>query len=138
MKVLADGRIKLDANERRIGNFVLRDERTHIKFSDINQVFTHRAHKGTPVGMFLAGCFDDAEKHKGLANWLAVIFAAFSTVPDVEFLTAVYEASKACMERHPEAYGMPASAGTEEENARVEREMKEMQEFEKDAAELAG
>lgn len=128
-----NGKIKLDPNERRIGNFVIRDEVDHIKVMDIGQIFTHRASKRTPVGAFLKEAFDDlsdGQTHDGIAKWLSVIFTVFSTIPDVEFLVDVFNASKACMERHPEAYGMPATAGTEDENAEVETEMKEMTEFE--------
>ena len=127
------GKIKLDPNERRVGNFVLRDEESHVKVMDINQIFTHRASKRTPVGAFLKHAFDDladGQTHDGIARWLAVIFTVFSTIPDVEFLSGVFDASKACMERHPEAYGMPATAGTDAENEQAETEMKEMAEFE--------
>lgn len=131
---LRDGKVRLDRCERRIGNFVIRDEETHVKVMDINQVFTHRASKRTPVGAFLKACFDslDTEEStgKGLGNWLAVIFTAFSVVPDVEWLTAVMEASEACMRRHPEAYGLQPGDGTDGENEEAAREVREMAEFE--------
>lgn len=134
MKV-RNGKLRLDPNEKRVGNFVLRDEAAHVKVMDINQVFTHRASKRTPVGLFLKDAFDaldDGQTHDGISKWLAVIFTVFSTIPDVEFLSDVFDASRACMERHPEAYGMPVEAGTDEENAEAEAEMKEMAEFEED------
>lgn len=135
-----NGRIKLDPGEKRIGNFIVKEEKEHMKVMDIGQVFTHRAGRRTPVGMFLKAAFDDlsdGKTHAGVGNWLAVMFAAFATVPDAEFLTDVYAASEACMRRHPEAYGMPKDAGTERENAEAEREMREMMEFERDVRDLA-
>ena len=131
---IRNGKLKLDANEKRIGNFIVRDENEHVKVSDLNQLFTHRTSKRTPVGMFLKQCFDglasDESTGKGLGNWLAVIFTAFSVVPDVEWLEAVMAASEACMKRHPEAYGYPAGEPTEQEDAAAAQEVKEMMEFE--------
>ena len=136
---IKNGKAKLDACERRIGNFIIRDENEHVKVSDLNQLFTHRASKRTPVGMFLKQCFDGLVSNestgKGLGNWLAVIFTAFSVVPDVEWLEAVMAASEACMKRHPEAYGYPADA-TEQEDAAAAQEVKEMMEFEEQVKQM--
>lgn len=132
---IKNGKIKLDPTERRVGNFIIKDEPEHVKVMDINQIFTHRASKRTSVGLFLKQSFDalsDWDVHNGLRNWFAVLFTAFSTIPDMEFLESVMGACKACMERHPEAYGMPPGEGTEEENAQAEAGMKEMMDFEND------
>ena len=137
---IKNGKVKLDACERRVGNFIIRDENEHVKVSDLNQLFTHRASKRTPIGMFLKQCFDalasDESTGKGLGNWLAVIFTAFSVVPDPEWLTDVYSASEACMKRHPEAYGYPAGEPTEEEDAAAVQEVKEMMEFEEQVKQM--
>lgn len=134
MRILKDNKLRLDKNERRIGNFVIKNEKSHVKVMDINQVFTHRADKRVPIGMFLAQCYEALEKDestgRGLGNWLAVIFTAFSVVPDVEWLNAVMSASEACMKRHPEAYGMPKDEPTQEEDERAAAEVKEMTELE--------
>lgn len=140
MKVLKDNKLRLDKNERRIGNFVIRDEDHHIKVMDINQLFTHRASKQTPVGLFLKQAFDDLtagdeRTGRGLGNWLAVIFTAFSVVPDVEWLNAAMDASEACMKRHPEAYGMRPD-GTDAENDEAAREVQEMMRFEEEVKNL--
>lgn len=136
---IRNGKLKLDANEKRIGNFIIRDENEHVKVSDLNQVFTHRADKRTPIGLFLKQCYDklgtDESTGKGLGNWLAVIFTAFSVVPDPEWLTEVYNASESCMKRHPEAYGYPADA-TEHEDAAAAQEVKEMMEFEEQVKQM--
>lgn len=136
MRVLKNNKLRLDKCERRVGNFVIRNEENHVKVMDIGQIFTHRADKRTPVGQFLAQCYErlasDESTGRGLGNWLAVIFTAFSVVPDVQWLEEVMTASEACMKRHPDAYGMPAAPGTDEENAEAEAEMKEMMAFEED------
>ena len=137
---IKNGKIRLDPCEKRIGNFIVKEEKEHMKVMDIGQVFTHRAGKRTPVGMFLKASFDDLSDentHAGVGNWLAVMFAAFATVPDADFLTDVYSASEACMMRHPDAYGMPEGAGTEPENELAEKEEREMMEFERNVRDLA-
>ena len=135
MKVTKDNRLKLDSNERRIGNFVIRDEESHMKVMDINQIFTHRASKRTPVGAFLKGSYDALAKDEitgiGLKNWLSAIFTVFSVVPDKEFLENVVEQSKACMLRHPDAYGLTPD-GTDAEHDEAAKEVKEMVEFEEE------
>lgn len=140
MKVLKDNKLKLDKNERRVGNFIVRNDETHMKVTDINQVFSHRADKRTPVGMFIEECYlaltKDESTGKGLANWLAVIFTAFSVIPDVDFLNQVMEASTKCMERHPEAYGLPDQNITDEEDAKIIQEERELAEFEEQVKQM--
>ena len=137
---MKDNKLRLDRNERRVGNFVIRDEAEHVKVMDINQIFTHRASKRTPVGLFLKQTFDalesDESTGRGLGNWLAVIFTAFSVVPDIEWLNAVMEASEACMKRHPEAYGESKLDGTDEEHDAAAQEVKEMMQFEEEVRNL--
>lgn len=137
---IKNGKVKLDPNEKRVGNFVIKDESEHVKVMDIGGVFTHRASKRTPVGLFIKGAFDDLsdrQTHEGLAHWFAVLFTLFSVVPDPEFLTAAFEAARSCIERHPEAYGEVASPGDDAENARVEEEMREVMQFEQEVGGLA-
>ena len=140
MRILKDNKLRLDKNERRIGNFVIRDEDHHVKVMDINQVFTHRADKRTPVGLFLKGCFDaldsDESTGRGLGNWLAVIFTAFSVVPDVQWLDEVMNASEACMRRHPEAYGLPDQDVSDERDAEIIQEERELSQFEEEVRNL--
>lgn len=131
-----NGKLKLDAGEKRVGNFVVKDEATHMKVMDINQVFTHRADKRTPIGQFLSQCFEvlgtDESTGKGLGNWLAVVFTAFSAVPDVQFLEEVMKASTDCMERHPEAYGAPAEPVSDEEDQKIIEEERDLAQFVED------
>lgn len=138
MKVLKD-KIKLDANEQRVGNFVIRDEESHMKVMDINSLFTHRAAKGVPVGMFLKQLYDGIKgggsDGNGLHNWLAVIFAVFSCIPDQEYLENIFKETEACMKRHPDCYGVKLD-GTDEEDAAAVREVKEMMDFEGEVNEM--
>lgn len=140
MKIRRDNTIKLDANEKRVGNFVVRLEKEHVKVSDINNVFSHRANVTTPVGQFIAGCYaaleTDESTGKGLANWLAVIFTAFSVVPDIQFLEEVMKASTDCMERHPEAYGLPKQDVSDEKDAEIIQEERELTEFEDEVRQM--
>lgn len=134
MKVDKDNKVKLARNERRLGNFVVKDETEHVKIMDIGQLFTHRASKNTPAGMFLKQCYDaltkDESTGRGLSNWIACLFTVFSVIPDVEFMEKIIDASRECMERHPEAYGYPATQPTDEEDARIIQEEKELRDFE--------
>lgn len=133
MKINADNTLKLARNERRVGNFVIKDEENHIKVMDIGSLFTHRASKSTLIGQYLKLAYDDLVKGGegvGIRNWIAVIFSAFSTVPDQEFLTNVYNESKACIERHPEVYGYPKERPSDDEDARIIEEERELKEFE--------
>lgn len=139
MKIKND-KLKLDPGERRLGNFIIKDEPHHVKVMDINQIFTHRADKRTPVGLFLSSCYEamtsDESTGKGLQNWMAVMFTAFSVVPDIEFLETVMKASTDCMERHPEAYGESKLDGTDEEHDAAAQEVKEMMQFEEEVKNL--
>lgn len=134
-----NGKVKLEAGEKRIGNFVVKLEKDHVKVSDINQVFTHRANVTTPVGTFMQHCYEamssDESTGKGLSNWLAVIFTAFSVVPDIQFLEEVMKASTDCMERHPAAYGLPEQNISDEEDAKVIQEERELAQFEQEVKE---
>lgn len=140
MKLDKDNKLKLAKNERRIGNFVIKNETNHVKVMDIGQLFTHRAAKSTPIGQYLGICYDALEKGDstglGLRNWLSVIFTAFSVIPDIEFLERVVAECEACLKRHPEVYGAPDGPGTDAQNAEAETEMKEMAEFEEDIKKL--
>lgn len=140
MKVNADNTLKLAKNERRIGNFVIKNEENHVKVMDINSIFTHRAAKTTPIGQYLAICYEALVKGEsdglGLKNWMTVIFTAFSTIPDQEFLEHVFEECRACMERHPEVYGVPKEPVSDEEDQRIIEDEKGLKEFEEEVRNL--
>lgn len=131
---IRNGKIKLDPGEKRTGNFIVKDEREHMKLSDLGGLFTHRFSKRTPIGAFLKDAFDDMagsdEGKKGIAAWISVLFTVCATVPDPQFMEGAFKCAEACMKRHPEAYGMPSSEGTDAENEQAAQEVKEMMEFE--------
>lgn len=128
---------KLEKGEIRIGNFFIKEESEHIKVTDLNAVFSFRVRKGIPVGMFIKQSVDAIRKgdegyEKGTGNYLAVLWALMSTIPDMEFLETAYNACEDCMKRHPEAYGLKKGEPTEEEQQEAEKEVKEMMEFEEE------
>lgn len=140
MKVLSDNTLKLSKNERRLGNFVIKNEENHVKIFDINEIFTYRARKNTAIGKFLEMFYEginDDSMSKGLKNYISVMFAVFSAVPDMEFLDDVYKASVSCMERHPDAYGYPKEKPTEKQDDAALEEVKGMTEFEEEVRKLS-
>lgn len=136
MRISQDGKIKLASNEKRLGNFIIKNEEHHVKVFDISQVFTYRVRKTTAVGKFLEMYYvnlaDGNDFATGLKNYITVLYAVHSTVPDLEFLNRIYEVSEACMKRHPEVYGIPAGEPTEEDDANALDEVKGMTEFEEE------
>lgn len=140
MRTTKDNKIRLDRDERRIGNFIVKNEKEHIKLSDINQTFTHRVAKRTAIGMFLEQSFDalasDESTGKGLANYIAVLWAVSCAVPDVEFLETVFKASEDCIGRHPEAYGVTETDPTPERDDEIVREQRELKEFEEEVKQM--
>lgn len=140
MRVNADNTLKLAKNERRLGNFVIKDEDNHVKVMDINQIFTHRASKSTPIGQYLKISYDalasGESDGRGLKNWLTVIFTAFSTIPDLTFLENVFKECEGCMMRHPEVYGSPKEPVSDERDAEIIQEEKELVQFEEEVRAL--
>lgn len=132
MKVTKDNKVKLAKNEKRLGNFVIKNEEEHVKITDINGIFSHRFRKSVPVGAFLEMTYKgvkDEETSKGLRNYIAVLYAVSSTVPDKQWLEDVYNASVECMERHPEVYGYPRGEVSDGEDAKILEEEKELSGF---------
>ena len=127
MKVLENGKIKLSADEKRNGNFVIKLEKEHVKIFDISQVFTFRVNRFIPIGQFLEAAYRDMgheDTHKGIGNYLAVLWTSQAVVPDSQYLEEVYNAAVAAMKRHPDAYGAPAGEVSDEEDAAILEEQK--------------
>jgi len=132
------GKLKLDSNEKRVGNFVLRKEADYMKICDISRVFIYSISRRKAVGLFLSQSYDsftDEHVSKGLESYIAVLFAVYSTVPDIDFLKECYASSESCINRHPEAYGRP-SVASEAADADAVESVKEMKELEEDAKKL--
>ena len=133
---IKNGKVKLEAGEIRLGNFFIKEEKEHLKVTDLNAVFSFRINKGIPVGLFLAQAVDAIRKgekdhERGIGSWIAVLWSVLCTVPDKEFLETAYLATEDCMKRHPEAYGMKGDA-SEEEQEKAEGEVREMMDFEEE------
>lgn len=138
---IKNGKAKLEAGEIRIGNYFIKEEKEHMKVMDLNSIFSFRINKNIPVGIFLSQAVEEIRKgdeshKKGIANWVAVLWTTMATVPDLEFLEAVYLCAEDCMKRHPEAYGMKGGEATEEEQTKAEEEYKEMMDFEEELKKL--
>lgn len=141
MKVSKTGKLRLDANERRIGNFVLRKDEEYMKVCDIGRIFIYSVRRDVPAGMFLAQCYDDfkdEETTKGIGNYIAVLWSLFATVPDVQFLEEVYGSCVSCMERHSDCYGVPPAQVSDEADAEALQAVREMTELEEEVRKAAG
>ena len=140
---IRNGKIKLDFNEKRIGNFILRSDADYIKICDLNRKFIYSVSKDVPVGMFLSQSYDDfkdEQTSKGIGNYIGVMWAFFSAVPDVQFLEEAYKSAVDCIERHPEAYGVirDDSDGADERAIDSVKEMKQLEEEMKQLKENEG
>lgn len=127
MKVSKNGKIRLDANEKRIGNFVLRRDDGYMKLCDVSRLFIYSVSVETPAGMYLAMSYDsfkDEETSRGIVNYIAVLWSLFATVPDVQFLGEVYGSCVSCMERHTDCYGIPSAPVSDEADAAILEEQK--------------
>ena len=138
---IKNGKAHLEKGEVRIGNFFVKEESEHVKVTDLNAVFSFRVRKAIPVGMFIYQSLEAIRKGedghtKGMGNYLAVLWALMSTVPDGEFLETAYLACEDCMKRHPEVYGLKAGEPTEEDEKKAEGEIKEMMQFEEEVKNL--
>lgn len=113
------GKIKLEDGEKRNGNFVVKKEKLHMKIFDISELFSYRVATHIPIGRFLEASYEDMaqeDTHKGIGNYIGVMWTVLATVPDVQFLTEIYEAAVACMKRNPGCYGLPDHELTQEEH----------------------
>ena len=121
MKKLKDS-IKLDRHEKRVGNIIVRDEKTHMKVSDLTGVVSWRLSAGIPAGDFCKLYYDSLPGDvyaKGFANYASAVLLLLTTVPDIGFLEDVCAAAKACIERHPDIYGYPSGEVSDAEDAEV-------------------
>ncbi len=135
---IKDGKIKLDTNEKRVGNFVIKSDNEYVKICDINRRFIYSVSVSTAAGLFLKSAYDDFKDEatsRGLTNYIAVLWSLFATVPDIDFLSEVFQSAKSAIERHPEVYGYPAKV-SEEDDAEAVKSVKEMKEFEKEVKEM--
>lgn len=133
MKVSKKGKVIVTGADRRVGNFVWSNYAETIAFSDINRTIQTKVNKRALVGQML----ENAIKQKNdtfLHNYAAMIYYLNGVVPDQQFMTEVIKAAEACLKRHPELYGMKEVS--DEEDARIVQEEKELKEFEEEVRNL--
>jgi hypothetical protein len=123
MKIV-NGKVKLDANDYRVGNFVFHDEEGHVKMMDIGGALSVRVSKAFAKGRML----DMAVKERSegfLTNVAATTYNFLCTIPDMEFFKAVNDACIACVNRHKDIYGLKDDV-TAEEDAEILKEEREL------------
>ena len=129
MKRLASGEVRLAKNERRIGNFLIKNEENHMKLTDLGGVMSFRALKRMPIGVWLYNLYQrkDNAADDTIKVFVSTIWSALSVVPDDEYIQHLLTGAKACLERHKEWYG--EKDVTDEEDAKIIQEEKELHEF---------
>ena len=105
MKTSKDGKLKLDKNERQIGNFVFKNEDEHIKICDINSQITHRVAKHLNIGRMLEMALKDKQDN-WLGNYAAMLWLFSNIVTDEQFFLDIDKACVDCVNRHKEFYGI--------------------------------
>lgn len=119
MKVTKEGNLKLAKNELRCGNFVYRNESTHIKIFDINSQITHRVGKHLNIGRMIEIAIK--EKNEGwLNNYAAMLWFFSNIVTDEQFFLDIDKACVDCVNRHKEFYGIDENIGVEKDNEILE------------------
>lgn len=134
------GKVKLEENEIRIGNFFVKKESQHIKLQDLNGVFSFRAHRRMAVGIWLENMWDrakggDESGLNTLKTFIATMWSVYSVVPDDEYVKDALDMAHAAFDRHPEWYGMKKDA-TDAEHDAAAAEVREVAEFEGDVRKM--
>lgn len=135
------GKVRLDANEVRVGNFFVRRDENEMKLTDLNGVFHHSVHRRMPIGIWLENLWARAMNGEGsaietLRVYISTMWSFFSVAPDDGFISDALAATRANFERHPDWYGAKVDA-TEAEDADAVKEVSEMKEFEGEMAKLS-
>lgn len=126
MKVSKNGRVSLEKGEVRVGNFFIKKEPEYIKIQDINAVFTHRIRRKTAVGIWCLNMLDQGEGgERSLIAYIGTLWSVFSPAPDDEYVKALLDAATACLNRHPDWYGIKPDV-TDEEDAAIIQEEREL------------
>ena len=131
------GKIKLDAKDTRIGNFVVSVEPEHIKIQDINSVYIIRYSKRMPMGIWLGNLLEMGEEGlNSIKTWIAVMWSLLSVSPDNELVRDILLASNDALKRHPDWYGYQMT-DDDKANEEAAKEVKEMKEFEEEVKNLS-
>ena len=124
MKVGKDGKLKLSKDERRIGNFIYKNEPEHIKICDINSNMTHRVSKHLNIGRMLEMALKEKQDN-WLANYAAMTWMYSTIVTDEQFFLDIDRACVECVNRHKEFYGIKEDI-TPEQDKEILEESKEV------------
>lgn len=130
------GKVKLEKDEIRVGNFFLKREADHMKLQDLNSVMSHRVSRRIPIGIWLenfwAGAMNGNEGAVDtLKTYIATMWSFFSVAPDDQYIKEALDCAHSALERHPDWYGFKAE-GTVKEDDEAIKEVKEMTEFEQE------
>lgn len=134
------GKIKLEANEVRVGNFFVCRETDHMKLSDIHSVIHIRISRVIPVGIWLENIWERANAgeeaaEKTLQTYIAVMWSVLCVAPDDGFIQDAITMSEAALKRHPDWYG--AEEGDEAGDEEATEELKEIAQLEEDIKNLS-
>lgn len=127
MKITKDGRLKLTKDERRIGNFVWKNEGGHIKVCDIGSQMVHKVAKHLNVGRLLEMALTE-KNDNWLANYAAMTWLYSNVIADEQFFIDINKACTDCVERHKEFYGIKEDISKEEDDE-ILQESRELYEF---------
>ena len=115
MKVGKDGKLKLSKDERRVGNFIYKNEPEFVKICDINSQMTHRVSKHLNIGRMLEIALKGKEE-AFLANYAAMTWLYSNIVTDEQFFIDIDNACTACINRHKDFYGIKENIAAEQDN----------------------
>lgn len=131
----------MEKDEVRVGNFFVKREEEHIKIVDLNGVFSFRANRRMAIGIWLENIWARAVNGEEVAlstlkTYIATMWSVFSVAPDDDYIGDMLKVAQDALERHPDWYGIKSDV-TDEEDAEVIQEVREMKEFEDDLRKLA-
>lgn len=120
MRIGKDGKLKLSKGERQVGSFVYKREPEHVKIMDINGTVTHRISSRFLQSGRLLDMQLDHKEDVFLHNYAAMIYNLSGVLPDEEFMVAIDNACRACVNRHKEYYGIKENISAEEDKEILE------------------
>lgn len=131
MKTDKNGNLILTGVDTRIGNFVYSNHSQYVSLADIGSLMTFRISKDTLCGRALADRLKEFKK-SGSDNYLTyfavMMFKTSLCVYDVDGFLGLSREVDACIERHPDLYGGTKEPLSDEEDAKIVEEEKELHE----------
>lgn len=118
--------VVLADNEYRVGNFILRDGDDTISVTDLMGVVSFTLSKRHASGKMLKEMYDQ-RLDKAIQNYVSVMWNVLAVLPDLQWMTEVFNASVACVERNKSFYGIDENI-TDDDDAKILAEEKEFHE----------